>query len=221
MIKHYYKEAHLDKGYILDSHGYKNLIFEKINDPRLTSDMDSVRSGSTQLFRRDYGDREFTKEENADVILKHTEKQYYAEFIDGEWYWVNGCYECSGSKRDWMGYSVCEKHDVCSVCGISSKDNKSICWGRKEGWACNDCKEREDAEELKKALDNMPEYDEDDYWHKDELTCPFCGLEMDSYDAHKYSESDSEEINCQRCKNTFEVDGHISVCYSTRRIETQ
>lgn len=194
----YYKAVNLKHSptpYLLDSYGFRNNIIEKINDPRLTSDMDRTRSGPTQLFRRDYGDRQFTREENADVILKHEKREYYAEFIEGEWYWVNGCYECSGDKRDWMGYSTCEKHDVCRSC---RRDRKSavICWGGKEGWECNYCKEERERIELAEALEKMPEYDENDYWHKDELTCPYCGLEMDGYEAYKYSEADSEEIKC-------------------------
>jgi hypothetical protein len=217
MIERYYKAAYLDKGYLLDSYGHKNLILEKINDDRLTADMHRTRSGSTQIFRRDYGDRQFSNEENADVVLKHPDKQYYAEFIEGEWYWVNGCSECSGDRRDWMCYSTCEKHDVCATCGISRKMNKGSCWVGKNGWTCTSCKEAKEAIELAKALEEMGEYDEGDFWHKDELTCPFCGLEMDGYDAYKYSESDCDEIKCDRCKNTYEVTGHISVCYTTRR----
>ena len=220
MIQRYYKAAFLDKGYLLDSYNHKNLIIEKINDPRLTPDMDRIRSGSTQLFRRNYGDRQFTSEENADVVLRHNEQHYYAEFINGDWYWVNGCYECSGDKRDWMGYSTCEKHDVCAHCSITRKLNKGSCWGRKEGWVCTSCKDIEHEKLKREALEafDEDEFCEWDYEGLDTPKCPYCNYEIEHCD-HDLYEADNQETKCPRCDNKFKVTAEPRVSFSCERIE--
>lgn len=86
-----------------------------INEPLLTPDMKRTWSGATQLFRKDYKDRQFTSEENADVVLRPPEHHLFAELIGGQWCWVNGCAECNGKPRDWMTYIECDKHDVCRL----------------------------------------------------------------------------------------------------------
>lgn len=216
MIERYYKEVFLDKGYLLDNYNSKNLIIEKINDPRLTADMRRTRSGSTQMFRRDYGDRQFTSNENADVTLKNENQSYYAEFIEGEWYWVNGCYQCANDKRDWMGYSTCVVHDVCAHCAIPRAELKEAPWGRKEGWVCKPCAQIEHDEEKAKALAwfDESEFDEDNYRYLNAPKCPYCDHELT--DPPEYW-GESKDIKCPRCDSTYAVEAEVSYQYHTTR----
>ena len=153
---------------------------EKINDDRLTPTMKRVRNGKTQMFREPNIDNKFTNKENAAVILVHpTDVAMYAELIDEEWYWVTGCVECKGEKRDWMSYIECDEHNRCSSCSTNSKDLEEGVsrWGGKEGWTCSTCKEEKDLEIRKEAFGkfNSEDYDEWDFRSNDEIICPHCG----------------------------------------------
>jgi len=122
-----------------------NKFKEKINDNRLTSDMKRSRSGKTQLFRKDYGDNDFTSRENADVILEHELPEMYAELIDGEWYWVKECAHCEDAMnyRENWSYQWCDKHNVCIDCGISRKELTKIPWRVSNGaFQCQECQEK-------------------------------------------------------------------------------
>lgn len=135
-----------------------------INEPLLTPDMKRTRSGATQLFRKDYKDRQFTSEENADVVLRPPERHLFAELIGGQWCWVNGCAECNGKPRDWMTYIECDKHDVCRTCKTPRSQLTESPWGGKHGWQCKPCAEIEHEAEKVEALAAMPEeHDEIDY----------------------------------------------------------
>ena len=110
-----------------------------IENDKLTPKMERVRSGSTQLFRRKGLDNKFTEESNADVVLEPPRPELYAELIEGQWYWVNGCAECNGKPRDWMTYVECEKHNVCRTCGVSRQQLKGAVMGGRNGWQCRPC----------------------------------------------------------------------------------
>jgi hypothetical protein len=154
-------------------------------------------------------------------VLRHEKQEYYANLIEGEWYWINGCYECCGEKRDWMCYSVCNEHDVCRTCGRhNSNPEVKTRWGGKEGWQCNIChdteKEKEQAKWKAKIEDDYCEWD---FEGKDSVTCPWCTYEWDYYDSYSnHCDSDDEEVVCEMCDNKFSVTGVQSITFNTERI---
>ena len=118
----------------------------KINDKRLFSYTNRTRGGSEQVFYTGNDDRDWDRYraeggvQNADVKmhdkpdtirLKPPEEHYYAQLIDGEWWWVNGCGLCNGRPRDWATYIECKKHDVCRTCHIPRAKLKDIPFGGK------------------------------------------------------------------------------------------
>ena len=202
--------------FITTNRGVRNQVIEKINDPRLSTDMKRTRSGRTQLFRRDYGDRNFTSEENADVVLRHPQRHFYAEMVDGEWHWVNGCCECNGEKRDWVNsYIECEKHDVCSSCGIPRAQAKT-CWGRKVGWYCDTCKQQEHDDRKHEYLSSFDEeeFDEEDYRYLDTPKCPYCNFQLE--DPPEYW-GESKDIKCPCCDHTYAIEAETTYTYHATR----
>ena len=212
-----------------------DLKIEKISDKRLSGYVNRTRSGSTQVFytgndSRDWDRykaegvgrlRNITMHEKPDTIrLEPPEKHYYAELIDGEWWWLNGCAECNGRQRDWMTYIECEKHNVCRTCSTPRAQLKEPPWAGKHGWQCKPCAEAEHEEEKAAALAAMPEeYDKWDYHHEDSVKCPHCNYKFeDSGDGEFYQEG-TKDIDCPRCDNTFEVEVSISFNYTMKRKE--
>jgi hypothetical protein len=195
-----------------------------INDPRLTPTMERIRSGCTQLFReKKKADRSFTSHENADVVLEPPECHIFAELINGEWYWVNGCDECCGRPGTWLTYIKCTKHDVCCHCGktrAEAKLNKETQYGHPKGWECKTCCDRIHEEEKSAALAAMGEYDEWNFWHKSDVTCPYCKYEFnDNHEFYDCDEDDPEIFKCPRCDNDFELTVVHLTKFTTKRIE--
>ena len=216
------------KDYIIDHHGFKNKIVEKINDPRLTTTMDLCRSWRIQVFREPLNSkgerkRHFANEKDEDVItLKHEKQEYYAKLIEDEWYWINGCYECNGEKRDWMCYSICNEHNVCRTCGIHSSDPKvKVRHGGKEGWQCNTCHDIEESIQTAEWRAKIPEeFDRWDFMNLDTVKCPWCGYEWDHYDAcESHHKSSDKEEECHMCKNKFKVTGEYKVEFTMERVD--
>jgi hypothetical protein len=202
------------KEFIITKRGVKNKLIEKINDPRLTPTMKRTRAGSTQLFREpldENGERKgkFADKGDPDVIdMTHSEKHVYAELVDGEWYWVNGCCECNGEKRDWVNsYIECDKHDVCSVCGISTYDEKvTTRWGNKEGWICNVCHDRQEEEHREYMLANAREYSEWEFQGLNNIECPYCNEKIEEFwKAVNCEDQNKQDVKCHTCKNTYKV----------------
>lgn len=188
-----------------------------INDERLTPDMQRVRSGETQLFRRNYSDRQFISGGNADVILQPPERHLFAELIDGVWHWVNGCAECNGKERSSMTYIECEKHDVCRTCKTPRSRITAAPWGGRHGWQCKPCAEREHEEEKSRALAAMPEeHDELDYWHEDNPRCPYCNYQIHVEEVGDLIDGEREQ-ECPRCDSSFTIEAECSISYTTRR----
>ncbi len=184
-----------------------------IENDKLTPEMERIRSGRTQLFRRKGLDNNFTSKDNADVILTHENKAMYAKLIDGKWYWVSGCAECNGKPRDcWGSYIECEKHDVCKICAKPRSDFKEAVWGGKDGWKCNSCQEVLDAEVRRAAFEKLAskEYDEWDFRGTDNIVCPHCGS---SYNHDCDIPEDKEE--CRVCGGEYNVEPEYSVTFST------
>lgn len=80
----------------------------KINDDRLLNYTKRIRSGVTQIFHTGNDKRDFerwrkeggpschnvTMHDKKDTIrITPPEKHYFAQLIDGEWWWLNGCAE--------------------------------------------------------------------------------------------------------------------------------
>ena len=216
-----YSQIDIDRGFIITDREVKNKIVGLIENDLLTADMNRVRSGRTQLFRKDYGDRHFIREENADVILKHSEKHIYAELIAGKWYWINGCCECNEEERDWVNsYIECVTHDVCSMCSISRSHLNGPAWGRKNGWACKPCVAREKEEEKNTALALMGEYDEWDYFNLKIPKCPHCDYEMkDGQEVSEFYEADETLNKCYRCDNEYFITAEHEIKFTMKKIE--
>lgn len=183
-----------------------------INDDRLTADMDRIRNGSTQLFRRKGLDNKFTDEENADVILTHENRSFYAELIDGQWFWVNGCSECNGKPRDWMTYIECDEHNVCRSCNCTRSDLTEPPWGGKNGWICKPCADIENKLELEIQMTKFNKLDSYDFEFNDTIICPHCGTDNGCDDFHESASHD-----CHLCNKEFHVEVDYSVSYTTSK----
>jgi hypothetical protein len=180
-----------------------------INDKRLTPTMERVRSGRTQLFREiNKEDRSFISSENCDVSLEHKNKEMFAELIDGQWYWINGCAECNGKPRG-RSYIECEKHDVCSCCGISRKEIKGTVWGGANGWTCKPCHEANQLKIRRKAFEEL-DGDEPDCSYTDEIICPHCGSEICNEDIYE-----NQDLECYVCEGKLSVEVEYTAHYST------
>lgn len=184
-----------------------------IENDQLTSDMNLTRSGSTMLFRKDYGDRKFTGTDNADVVIESPRPELVAELIDGKWYWFNDCPDCNGTDKAWA-YVKCEKHNVCVTCGVKKGDIEGTVWGHRKGFRCDRCQKELDERARVKALQKVSEkeYDEWDYQYTDNLLCPHCGTKQ--YHEMSDGEPPSEET-CETCGGKFSVEIDYSWTYST------
>lgn len=216
-----------------DKYGKHCEKIRKINDPRIVGYTNRTRAGATQEFYTGNDARDWDRYRaeggnsahgvemhlKADTIhIQPPEKHWYAELIDGEWWWVNGCAECVGQPRSWGTYIECDKHNVCRTCGCGRSELTEPPWGGANGWQCKPCAEKEHEAEKATALAAMPEeYDEWDYYHNSEIKCPYCDHTIN--DDGEYADADNEDIECPRCDNTFTVTAEISVDYTTKRKE--
>lgn len=186
---------------------------ELINDKRLTPTMERIRSSRTQLFReKNKNDRTFIDEDNCDVSLEHENKEMYAELIDKQWYWVNGCGSCNGEGRGYGTYIECDAHDVCKRCSVSRKEIEGAVWGGSEGWVCIPCHEAEQLEIRRQAFEqfNNDMHEEHDFHYMDEIKCPHCGSKISNNDMHK-----SQDIECHVCKGEISLEIEYTAIYST------
>lgn len=174
-----------------------------INDNRLTPTMSRTRSGRTQVFIEKKGNVEVS------FSLEHEKRSMYAELIDEQWYWVEGCAECNGEPRDWLTYIECEEHDRCRCCGINRKDLKEAPWGGKHGWQCKPCADIEAAGIREDAFDKLNGEDPDcDY--RDEIICPHCGSTLCSDELHE-----SQDIECHVCEGEIYLEVEYTASYTT------
>lgn len=189
----------------------KTVEKQLINDKRLTATMQRIRCGQTQLFReKNNKDRTFISSENCDVSLEHENKAMYAELIDEQWYWVNGCAECNGKERGWASYIECEEHDRCRSCHIKRKDTKEkSIWGGSKGWTCNSCHEAEELERRNAAFAAL-DGKEPDSSYTDEIICAHCGSKIGNEDIYK-----SQDIECQVCYGKMYLEVEHTAIYST------
>ena len=207
---------------------------QKIGDPRLAAYTNRTRSGRTQEFYTGNDARDWDRykadgggskpnvqmHKKPDTIqIEPPKKSWYAELIDGEWWWVEGCAECNGQPRDsWGSYVECDEHNVCRTCKCTRAELTETPWGGKHGWQCNPCADAEHQAEKLAALDAMPdEYDKWDYRHNDNIVCPYCNYEIDDTSEFHSAIDHEEEHECSRCDNTFALEGDISIHWTTKR----
>jgi len=199
----------------------------KINDERLAAYEKRTRSGAEQVFYTGDDARDFARyraergneshgvvmHDKPDTIrIQPPEKHFYAQLIDGEWWWLNGCAECNGRPRDWMTYIECDKHNVCRTCKTPRSEIKETPWGGKHGWQCKPCADI-DAKNLKQEMLQSvadKEYDEWDYSCCDEVTCPHCSS---TYEPDE-SANDGNEV-CDVCGGEYSLEVEHSVSYTT------
>jgi hypothetical protein len=189
------------------------IIIGKINDPRLTPDMERSRSGSVQHFHK----KGHVDWHNPFIVVSPPERHIYAELIDGEWHWVNGCIDCNDDKKG-FSYIKCVKHDVCLTCGIPRDQLKETPWGAVNGFNCKPCVEKEDAAIRAAALQRAEENEKDslDYYRNDKITCPYCDAEFD--ESERY-DADGEQIECHECGNTFALTANHEVTWTMTKIK--
>ena len=186
-----------------------------INDPRLTPNMIRIRAGRFQEFYEP-DDR---KQRDSKIRLEHPEKHFFAELINGQWCWVNGCDKCNGKEEAYGGYIRCDKHDVCCTCGILRSQLKEIPWGHVRGFQCKPCVQKQHNIEKAEALAKMGEYNEWDYENIDELKCPYCDFEMDEWWEHLGDEREEAIIECLRCDNKFKATYATIPRFTMERVE--
>lgn len=200
----------------------------KIEDERLKPYVKRTRSGSEQVFYSGSDSRDFDRfredggnikpgvqmYDKPDTIrIAPPKRHYYAELIDGEWWWLNGCAECNGEERDWMTYIECETHNVCRTCQTPRAEIIGTPWGGKRGWQCVTC-HGEEAEEVKiaaltKAAEE--EFNEWDYFSTDNIICPHCNS---SYEPD-CEPPEGDEV-CEVCGGEYTVEPEYSIKYTTR-----
>lgn len=206
---------------------------QKINDDRLDIYTKRMRSGSQQIFYSGDDERDFDRyraegggrtanvkmHDKPDTIrLQPPEQHYYAKLIDGEWWWVDGCDQCNGRKRNGFTYiDGCKKHGVCRTCALPPDQIEGSCWGDRDGWQCSRCRDAEHQEEKETALAAMPaEYHSYDFHDQDEITCPYCAYGFtDSWECSSY---DNEECECPRCDQTFKATAVHSLTFDCDRV---
>lgn len=208
----------------------------KIVDPRIANYTKRTRSGTTQEFYTGNDARDWNRYRaegggqkanvkmhlKPDTIhIKPPKNSYYAELIDGEWWWVEGCAECNGEPRGWMTYVECDKHNVCRSCGCSRESLTEPPLAGKQGWQCKPCAEEEHEAEKSAALLAMSdEYDEWDYFNTPDIRCPYCDYKFtDTTEMNSAIDREQEE-ECPRCDNTFSLSADIEINWTTKRIES-
>lgn len=187
----------------------------KINNPRIVNYTQRTRSGDTQVFCTGNDEHGVA----ITIRIKAPERSWYAELIDGEWWWLDGCNQCNDRDRSVHGYlNACDKHDTCVTCHKPRSEIKDTVWGHKQGFQCQPCHDIAHEAAKQAALAAMPEeYDSWDYHGKDEITCPYCAFEFsDSFESYG---DDNETHECPVCDNDFKVTAVHSLTFDCERIE--
>ncbi|WP_130908328.1 hypothetical protein [Pseudomonas sp. Sample_16] len=171
------------------------------------------RNGSLNVWNgKDHHRFHRTSTDLPEVSLLPPENGLYAERIDGAWYWVSGCAKCNGTGEKYS-YSVCDKHNVCRLCGTHRSKLAETPWGHPEGFTCKPCQDAEDAVAKAKALAKVAEsdYDEWDYRCQDECKCPHCATVI-HIEAEDYGD---KSMSCDTCGGEFELVTEYTVQFTT------
>lgn len=98
---------------------------------------------------------------------------------------------------------------ICDRCGKPTPNYEEYIFGPihgKEGYSiCDDCKKRQ----------NRNRTWENEQWHKDEITCPWCGYE--DPDSWELEDEYDGEYECERCGKPFMLEKVVEVTYTSRR----
>ena len=147
-----------------------------------------------------------------EVRLDPPEIGLYAELIDGAWYWVSGCAKCNESGERWS-YSVCDKHNVCRLCGTHRSKLTKTPWGHPDGFTCAPCKSSEDAAAKAEALAKFAEseYDEHDFCELSECKCPHCAtvIHIEAEDCR------NQNMECVTCGGLFGLEIEYEPSFTT------
>lgn len=101
---------------------------------------------------------------------------------------------------------------TCDRCGKPTPNFERFIMGpvgKTEGYSvCDDCRSKERRE---RAWEN-------EQWHQDEITCPWCGyVETDSWE---FDDEYDDEYECLNCGKPFILEKLVEITYtSKRRIE--
>lgn len=171
------------------------------------------RNGSLNVWNgADYHRFHRTTTDLPEVSLRPPENGLYAERIDGAWYWVSGCAKCNGTGQKYS-YSVCDKHNVCRLCGTHRSKLTETPWGHPDGFTCKPCQDAQDAVAKAEALAKVAEsaYDEWDYRSQDECKCPHCATVI-----HVESEDYCDKsMTCDTCGGAFELVTEYTIQFTT------
>ncbi|MFJ2541226.1 hypothetical protein [Pseudomonas sp. NPDC087614] len=171
------------------------------------------RNGSLNVWNgADHHRFHRTTTDQPEVSLRPPENGLYAERIDGAWYWVSGCAKCNGTGEQYS-YSVCDKHNVCRLCGTHRSKLTETPWGHPDGFTCKPCQDAEDAVAKAAALAKVAEsdYDEWDYRLQDECKCPHCATVI-HIETEDYGD---KNMACDTCAGEFELVTEYTVQFTT------
>jgi len=56
-----------------------------------------------------------------------------------------------------------------------------------------------------------------DHEHTKKIVCPYCGYNYDHWDLEIYGEGEVNGIDCVECEKVFNVYGHLSQSFSTKK----
>lgn len=197
----------------------------RINDPRIANYTNRQRNGSTQVFYTGNDPRDWDRyraedgpsksdvkmHDKADTIyIKAPEQHYYAELIDGEWWWLNGCDECNGREYK-RCYIKCIEHDICQDCATPQAQLTEIPWGTRKGFQCKPCHVKQKAEARIEALSEAATsaLDRWDFFNKVNIRCPRCNSKMCSDDINE-----TAELECEICDQSFKVEVEYTPSYT-------
>ena len=197
-----------------------------INNPVLAKYINRTRSGSEQVFYTGNDSRDFKRyqregqkemHDKPDTIrINPPKSHYYAELIEGEWWWVNGCAGCNGDDTGWC-YRKCDEHDVCDTCKCSRQELTETPWGTRTGWQCKPCAKKEADIAKQEALQKVAEreYEPYDYLNQDNVICPHCATEFENMMDDGEPEANQE---CEVCGGEFSLEVEYNVTFYTKVI---
>lgn len=98
---------------------------------------------------------------------------------------------------------------ICEECGKPTPNFKPWACGPvcgSDGYSlCDDCRSKESRERVW----------ENEQWHKDEITCPWCGYE--DPDSCEFEGEYDDEYECPSCEKPFVLERVVEVTYTSRR----
>jgi transposase-like protein len=174
-----------------------------------------IRSGDFSIWNERRGN---SSDNGLPEIKLEAPKGYKAEKIDGSWFWVNDCPDCTKSGKKYP-YKKCDEHDVCVDCGTHRKELKKTPWGHPKGFKCVPCA---DLENKKRLIDQMIKFEEanytyGDFQHNSVIKCPYCGFDNEPENDDYGCNGEESDYECNLCEKTFSVVVNIEFDWSTSK----